>query len=149
MTSIDSFLDLVKSVLTAGVAELSASNTTTWHAGAADPDEDIANGCRKCQGVSALIYDLGGDNDPEDATAPVILCQTAIELFIDPTKRRASNLRTPGAIRDAIMLALHGNATLQDSCHYHMRPRVTGYRPLADPSYTCFRITLQRSIYLH
>jgi len=150
MTS-DTFLDLVKTALLAGVPELVADNVTVWHSGPSDPTEDIQRGIAKCHGVSALIHDLGGDSDPDDASAPVILARTAIELYVDTTKRnrtKTPTLRLPASIRDNIMTTLHANQTLLDGRHYHMEPRIKGYQPLADPDYVCYRVTLLSSIYL-
>ncbi len=154
ISEIDDFLDAVKAALideAGGVDELTDANVLVWHQGGADPTEDIARGVKKCAGISTLIYDMGGDSDPDDAASPVILSKCAIELFVDPTKRslRANPaLRKPGQIRDHMMRVLHANATIQDSEHCHMEPQVTGYKPLADPDYVCFRIILVRSILL-
>lgn len=154
MTSIDSFLDSVKAVLIAantGVAELSDTNTTVFHHGLSDADEDIKRGIARCGGVHCLIYDLGGDSDPTDANSPVILSEVTVELYVDTTKRnrvKTPALRLAGAIRDEIMTCLHLNATLQATDHYHMETRVMGYRPLADPDYVAFAIRLQRPIYI-
>lgn len=151
MTTIDSFLDSIKTALIAGVPELLDAGVVVYHHGNSDPDEDIKSAVAKCSGVSALIYDLGGDSDPDDANAPVILAEAAIELYVDTTKRnrrKDATLRTAGAIRDDIMSTLHLSATIQSYDHCQMEPRVSGYRPVADPDYTVYRITLRRSIYI-
>lgn len=154
MNSIDEFLDAVKEQLThpdSGVAELTAANVIVWHHGLSDPDEDIKTAVGKCQGVSVLVYDQGGDADPEDAASPVIISQLAIELFLDPSKRnrrKSPSLRTAGSIRDDIMRCLHLSAILLDASHCHMESHIKGYKPLADPDYVAYRIRLDRPIAL-
>lgn len=151
MLGIDQALDAIAALLihaTEGVAELTEDNVTVFHHGQSDPDEDIRAGISKCNGVHVLIYDLGGDSDPQDAGSPVILAETGIELFVDATKRnrrRSPALRLPGEIRDDIMRTLH-LAPLLDYNHTHMEPRITGYKPVQDPAYVVYRIQLQRSI---
>ncbi len=154
MLGIDQSLDAVAALLidvTNGVAELTADNVTVFHHGQSDPDEDIQSGVSKCKGVHVLIYDLGGDSDPEDAGSPVIALVTGIELFVDTTKRnrrKTPGLRLAGEIRDDIMRTLHLSPFLIDREHCHMEPRITGYKPVSDPAYVVYRILLQRSIYI-
>lgn len=154
MLGIDQNLDAIAELLADpdhGVAELTEDNLTVWHHGETDPDEDITNGINKCRGVSALIYDLGGDTDPAEASNPVIYCTTAIELYVDTTKRnrrKTPELRLAGEIRDNIMRVLHLSPFLMDGAHCHMEPRISGYKPIADPAYVVFRILLRRSIIL-
>lgn len=152
MTSIDSFLDSVKTAIAAGVPELSSSEAVcVYHHGNSDPDEDIRAAVAKTNGVCCLVYDLGGDSDPDNALSPVILSEAVIELYVDTTKRnrrKDATLRTAGAIRDDIMATLHLNASVTNSEHIYMEPHITGYRPVADPDYVVYRISLKRSIYI-
>lgn len=153
MNSTDDFLDAVAGLLAASstVPELTGDNTLAWLHGASDPDEDIKRGSDKCQGVSALIFDMGGDSDPDDADSPVILSEVMVELYVDTTKRnrrKTPSLRSAGAIRDAIMRTLHLAPQLIDGEHCHMEPKVRGYRPIQDPDYVVFRIRLERPILL-
>ncbi|MBK1884101.1 hypothetical protein JIN85_16900 [Luteolibacter pohnpeiensis] len=154
---IDEFLDKVRAVLIApetegGVPELTDKNTMVFHHGESDPTEDIERGIRECKGVHVIILEDGGDNDPEDADAPVILTDLFIELFIDTTQRPRrvdSQLRLGGQIRDDIMQTLHMNQSLRNEQHAFYHTKVKGFRPIADPDYTAWRIRLQRCIYLH
>lgn len=153
MLGIDQALDAIAALLihsTDGVAELNADNVTVFHHGQSDVDEDIRAGISKCKGVHVLIYDIGGDSEPEDAGSPVIAAVAGIELFVDTTKRnrrKTPSLRLAGEIRDDIMRTLHLSELL-DYTHTHMEPRITGYKPVSDPAYVVYRITLQRSIYI-
>lgn len=152
MMNVDAFLDAVKALLIHeenGVSELRDLNTVVWHHGSTDPDEDIKNGIAKCDGVMVLIYDLGGEND--NADEPIIAAECAVELYVDPTKRnrrKTPALRLAGEIRDDIMVTLHRAAALNDSAHCHGDVLVKSYKPLADPDFTAYRITLSRSIFL-
>lgn len=149
---VDAFLDAVKALLIhpdEGVAELEDLNTVVWHHGSTDPDDDIKSGIAKCDGVMVLIYDLGGENS--DADEPIIAAECAVELFIDTTKRnrrKTPSLRLAGEIRDDIMVTLHRASQLNDSAHCHGDATVKGYKPLVDPDFTAWRITLSRSIFL-
>lgn len=152
--NVDAFLDAVKALLIHpdnGVAELVDLNTVVWHHGATDPDEDIKAGIGKCDGVSVLIYDIGGDNAEDVAGEPIIAAECIVELFIDTTKRnrrKTPALRLGGAIRDDIMVTLHRASSLNNSGHCHGAAVVKGYKPLVDPEYTAWKITLSRSIFL-
>jgi hypothetical protein len=151
---IDEFLEAIRTVLideADGVAELQAENVVVYQHGPSDPDEDIEAGIAHCQGVSVLVMDLGGDSDAE-AGNPEILSEAAVELYVDTTKRnrrKTPTLRTAGKIRDDIMQTLHRAAGLNSDEHSFYDAEVTGYRPIADPAYVVFRITVRRSIALH
>lgn len=145
----DAFLIAVRAALlaeTEALPELAENNVSVWHHGANDPDEDIRNSIARGQGVAALIYDLGGDETGPDTD--IITALAAVELYVSPTKRRASaGHRLGGEIRDAIMRSLHRHSTLRNTAAF-FDTRVRGYEPLADPEFTAWRITLSRSIYL-
>jgi hypothetical protein len=153
MTGIDDYLDALGTLLANSDAlpELSAMNITVWHHGESDPDEDIKGGIVKCKGVHVMIYDLGGDNEDEEAGDPAVAPVAAIELFIDATKRnrrKTPDLRSGGAIRDAIMRVVHRAPELLGAYHVAYDTVVTGYKPLADPDYAAWRITAKRMISL-
>lgn len=151
ITGMDDYMDLVKTVLVAGIAELTTDNVVVYLMGLPDPDEDIRSGIARCHGVSCLITDQGGDSDPDDAESPCILSEIAVEIYLDPTKRnrrKTASLRTMAEIRESVMRLLHLNATLASGEHVYMEPRVKGYSLVADPDYVVSRIRLQRSIYL-
>lgn len=150
---VDSFLDNVRTLLigAGGVPECLAANTVVWHHGDSDPDEDIKSGIAKCNGVHVMIYDLGGDSGDDGASQPIIDALCSVELFVDTTKRnrrKTPALRLGGKIRDDIMVTLHRAALLNDSLHCHGSATVRGYKPLADPDFTAWRITIGRSIFL-
>ena len=149
MKNIDTFLDAIAAALIAGMAEFTAANVRVWDGGQA-PDDDIAAGCGKCHGVSALIYDLGGDCDPDDDDNPVILAEAAVELYIDPTKRpkKHTEMRIPGTLRDAAMTCLHLNPLLSPGEHSFYEAKIRGYKPVADPTYIVYRIRIRRVIEL-
>jgi hypothetical protein len=150
---VDSFLDAVKAALIAegGVPEITDANSVVWHHGEPDPDEDIKKGIAACKGVHVLIYDLGGDNADDKAGDPIIDALCAVELYVDTTKRnrrKTPALRLAGEIRNDIMVTLHRNTILNTSLHCQGDATVRGYKPLADPDYTAYRITVARSIFL-
>ena len=148
-TTIDAWLELVKTALVA-LDDFDSNNVIVWD-GNQDPTDDIAAGCLKAKGVSALIYDLGGDADPDEAAGPSILADAAVEIFIDPTKRRHRStvgMLAPGALRDLVMASLHENETLNTGSHCPRETKVTGYKPVADPNYIVYRIRLRRTIVL-
>lgn len=143
----DDFLIAVKAALIASddLGELTTDNVTVWHHGENDPNEDIQAGARKCKGVSALVYDLGGSE--ADADADAITADAVVELYVMTQKRRGASDRKGGEIRDSIMRCLHRHTTLRNNAAY-FDTRVRGYEPLADPEFTAWRIFLSRSIYL-
>lgn len=163
---IDEFLDLIRNVLVtdATVPELTGSpteedgtcttpgNVQVFHFGDADPFEDTQNAMNRSKGVHVLITDMGGSSDPNDGDAPIIQAEVAVELFIDPTLRnRRTNkaLRRPSQIRDSIMQSLHLNPALRTANHNFYDAKIRGYQPVADPEFVVWRITLERTIYLH
>lgn len=147
----DAFLNALRAILIApgtGVAELAADEAVVvWHSGESDPDEDIKNGMAKTKGVSALIYDLGGEAGEDQDT---ITASAAVELFVDTSKRnrrKTPALRLGSQIRNEIMRKLHRAAALRNTAAF-FDCRVRGYQPLADPDYTAWRITVSHTIYL-
>lgn len=161
MTGIDPFLDALREALIAtegGVPELTGTpgqddgNVQVFHLGNADPSDDIRSGMNRCKGVHVLIYDIGGDSEPDDANAPVINVDAVVELYVDPTKRdrrRDPSRRLPGEIRDDIMQTLHLNESILRDQHNFYDTTVRSYRPIADPEFVVYRITVRRSVYLH
>lgn len=155
MLGIDAFLDAVATLLADpehGVAELSPDNVLVWRHGESDPEEDIRRAIQACKGVSVLVLDQGGNSDPSDAAAPVILSETWVELYIDPVRqnrRKHPGVRLPGEIRDDIMRTVHASPLLMDpEDHSMFEAGVRGYQPVADPEYVVFRIRIERPIYL-
>lgn len=153
--AIDEFLEAIRTVLideVDGVAELRAENVVVFQHGISDPDEDIRAGIANCQGVSVLVMDLGGNNDDLEAGNPEIPAEAAVELYVDTTKRnrrRTPSLRLAGQIRDDIMQCLHRAPHLNSAEHSFYDATVTGYRPISDPDFVVYRITLRRLIALH
>lgn len=145
----DAFLTAVRALLTDGaIPELTAAGVVEYHHGETDPDEDIKAACAKCNGVSALVYDEGGDETGEDSD--MIEALAYVELFVDTTKRnrrKTPSLRRGGEIRDAIMRHLHRHPSLRNTAAW-ADARTRGYRTLADPDFAAWRITLSRKIYL-
>jgi hypothetical protein len=142
----DSFMDALRTYLIGQVEELAEAGVVVYHHGESDPDEDVKNGAAKCQGVSALIFELGGDADED-----MIPEQYAVELYVDTTKRnrrKTPALRLAGAIRAEMLRAIHRTATLRDCGHALFDTRVVGWKPLEDPAYVACRITLERKFFL-
>jgi hypothetical protein len=142
----DAFLTAVRDVLIGGsIPELAAKNVVEWHHGESDPLEDTGKGNALIKGVAVILYDNGGTED--DANADMISAEASVELFVDTTKRRGSELRKGGEIRDAIMRLLHRHSSLRNTAAF-ADCRVSGYQVIADPDFAAWRITLTRRIYL-
>jgi hypothetical protein len=144
----DDFLDGIRTVLLAGIPELSdEKSVVVWHSGESDPDEDVKAGMMKTKGVSVLIYDTGGDTEGDDDT---VGARVNVELYVDTTKRnrrKNPDLRYGSQIRTSIMRLLHRNRSLRNVAVY-FDCRVKGYEVLSDPEFAAWRITLAHNIYL-
>lgn len=163
----DDFLDALAALLTMRVPvvpattpatttpiieELSTANVCVWHHGETDPDEDVKRAAQACQGVSVLIYDLGGEANPDGPATAVIAHDAAVELYVDTRKRNrrktGNTLRLAGAIRDDIMRQIHRAASLRGTQHSFFDTRLVRWQPLEDANYTAYRITCTRPISL-